>query len=180
MQAALKSIALKRQSIQSQPRDALGQWVSANREMLLTKAVATGAGLAGGALAGPVGAAAGQLLGGIAARQGIALGKAIMSDSDTAIHEELLRMGSDLQGLAQKAQDALIGVDKSELEDVMSKDTLGWAVAHAADYGLDILVPGAEFIPGKGAAVAALATGPIYGLKRIAKQKYDQKHKTSG
>ena len=135
----------------------------------MTKAIQAGAGAAGGAMAGPLGAATGQLVGGMVARQGIAMGKAVMDGGNFAAIAEVMAAGADLQSAAKAARVATAGVSKDDLEDVMSKDMMGWLVAHAADYGLNALVPGADLVPGKGAAVAALTTGQLHKLKQKAK-----------
>lgn len=155
-----------------QARDRLGRWVSQNKGTILTKAIQAGAGLAGGAMAGPPGAAAGQLLGSVVARPAIALGEAMMTGNDQAFHEELMAMGRNLNDGMKRAQDAMAGIDTEELESVMSKDMLGWAVAHVANAGINAAIPGADMIPGKGGAVAALTVGQLHKLKQQAKQKY--------
>ena len=171
MNEKLRSIA-KRYVAAQQPRDKLGRWVSQNKGTIATKTVATAAGLAGGAVAGPLGAAAGQLTGTLVARSAIALGGAAMNKSDEAFHSRILKKGRNLQEAAVRARDALSNVDINNLEDVMSKDLLGWTVAHAANYGLDHLVPGASLVPGKGGAVAALTVGQLHKLKKVAKRRY--------
>ncbi|NER78082.1 MAG: hypothetical protein F6K42_00600 [Leptolyngbya sp. SIO1D8] len=171
MNAKLKSIA-QRYAATQQPRDRLGRWVAQNKGTIATKAIAAGAGIAGGAIAGPAGVAAGQLLGNLVARPAIALGEAAMSKSDQAFHSRILNKGRDLQKTATRVREALSQVDANSLEDVMSKDLLGWTVAHAANYGLNHLIPGADLIPGKGGAVAALTVGQLHKLKAVAKRRY--------
>jgi len=164
----------------AQARDKLGRWVAQNKGTLLTKAIATAAGLGGGAMAGPVGAAAGQAIGSIVARPALALGEAMMSGEDGAVFNELMDMGRDLSAARDRAAEALQKVDLNSLEDVLSKDLIGWAVAHGADYGIDHLIPGASAVPGVGGAAAALTTGTLHKAKTRAKRLYESRQRADG
>jgi len=78
-----------------------------------------------------------------------------MNGEDISLHEQFKAMGADLQKAASDVRDAFQGLDKDGLEDEMSRDLIGWGVAHAGSYALDMLVPGASAIPLKGLGFSA-------------------------
>ena len=152
-------------------RDEAGRFAAKNATTIATKAAGAVGGAVGGAVAGPVGALVGQAAGLAIGRVGATVGKQAMNGEDISLHEQFKAMGADLQRAAADVRDAFQGVDKDNLEDEMSRDLIGWGVAHAGSYALDMLVPGASAIPLKGMAVAMVGTKPIHAAKSLAKKR---------
>jgi len=156
-------------------RDEAGRFAAKNATTIATKAAGAVGGIAGGAMAGPVGALVGQAAGLAIGRVGATVVQQAMNGEDISLHEQFKAMGADLQKAASDVRDAFQGLDKDALEDEMSRDLIGWGVAHAGSYALDMLVPGASAIPLKGMAVAMLGTKPVYAAKSLAKKRLTPK-----
>lgn len=152
-------------------RDEAGRFAAKNAATIATKAAGAVGGIAGGAMAGPVGALVGQAAGLAIGRVGATVVQQAMNGEDISLHEQFKAMGADLQKAAADVRNAFQGLDKDGLEDEMSKDLIGWGVAHAGNYALDMLVPGASAIPLKGMAVAMVGAKPVHAAKALAKKR---------
>ncbi len=152
-------------------RDEAGRFAAKNATTLATKAAGAVGGIAGGAVAGPVGALVGQAAGLAIGRVGATLVDEAMKGDDLKEGRVVDAMVRGVQKVASDARAALQGVNMDNLENEMSRDLIGWGVAHAGSYALDMLVPGASAIPLKGMAVAVVGTNPIHSAKTLAKKR---------
>jgi hypothetical protein len=152
-------------------RDEAGRFAAKNATTIATKAAGAVGGIAGGAVAGPVGALVGQAAGLAIGRVGATLVEEAMKGDDLEKGKVADAMMRGVQKVASDARAALQGVNMDNLENEMSRDLIGWGIAHAGSYALDMLVPGASAIPLKGMAVAVAGTKPIHSAKNLAKQR---------